>query len=573
MKTYGALEYVADRGEWIIGRCEPHVALRLKKIFPKIATTSVAPFRFHDTPDTCADLSWFTSRYPLKIADNDRVRLEDRRRLFEREQAEVERILLPNNIPAHSGDGLKPGCAFRGYQLTMMALAAHVKRLLVVDGIGVGKTYEAIGVALEASNQPAAVVVQTHLPSQWQEKSEEFSRLSVHAIRKTQPYDLPPAHLYIFKYSQLAGWVDIFREAFFRSALFDEVQELRTGPASQKGAAAKVLADHAEVVVGLTATPIYNYGIEIFNIAEIIRPGLLGTREEFLREWCAGDSKVVADPEALGTYLRESNFLLRRTRADVGQEMDTVNPVVETVGYDDDAVSDARKIAETLAIKTLNGSFVERGRAARELDIFAREMTGISKAGYVAQFVRMILEAGEPVLLSAWHRAVYDRLLLDLKDFNPVMYTGSETPAQKDAAKRAFINGDTDLFIISNRSGAGLDGLQTRCSTAVIGELDWSPKVHTQIIGRLDREGQTSPVMAIYLVSDYGSDPVIVDLLGLKNSQSDSIVDPGQELVVVNNDRSRLKTLAESFISKKRRMELAAGNRQTADPEQFRIAL
>lgn len=572
-RTYGEARYDPDRRHWVIERCEPHVALRLKKIFPRISTSSVAPFRLYDSPDTCADLDWFLDRYPLAMSAPDKDRMKTHRALFEREQAEVEKLLLPGRIPVHSGSGLKPGCALRDYQVVMTELTERVKRVLICDGVGLGKSYEGIGVALKPKNQPAAIVVQAHLPSQWQEKIEEFSYLSVHAIRRTTPYDLPPAQVYIFKYSQLAGWVDVFREGFFRTAIFDEVQELRTGRAAQKGQGARVLADNAETVVGLTATPIYNWAVEVFNIAEIIKPGLLGTREEFLREWCAGDDRVVADPAALGTYLRECHFMLRRTRSDVGKEMARASTIVESVGYDDKAVAQAGEIAAALAMKSLRGSFVERGQAARELDMFAREMTGISKARYVAQFVRMLLEAGEPVLLSGWHRAVYEIWNEELKTFKPVMYTGTETPSQKDAAKQAFMDGTTDLMIISNRSGAGLDGLQYRCNTAVIGELDWSPKVHEQVIGRLDREGQNTPVMGIFLVSEFGSDPVIVDLLGLKNSQAAAIVDPGHEVVVVNSDSSRLKKLAESFLSKRQRKDLERPREPVRVAEQCQMAL
>jgi hypothetical protein len=69
---------------------------------------------------------------------------------------------------------------------------------------------------------------------------------------------------------------------------------------------------------------------------------------------------------------------------------------------------------------------------------------------------------------------------------------------------------------MSLRSGAGLDGLQKRCSTMVFGELDWSPGVHHQCIGRLDREGQEQPVTAMFLVCDDGSDPPMMEVLGLK---------------------------------------------------------
>lgn len=134
------------------------------------------------------------------------------------------------------------------------------------------------------------------------------------------------------------------------------------------------------------------------------------------------------------------------------------------------------------------------------------------------------------------------------------MYTGTETAAQKEKAKQDFIDGKTNLFIISLRSGVGLDGLQFRCKMVVIGELDWSPKVHEQLIGRVDRDRGDEPgqqVTAIYLTSNCGSDPLIIDLLGLKSSQSHGILNPLMAAAPQHSDESRIKLLAQQYLDKK----------------------
>ena len=78
----------------------------------------------------------------------------------------------------------------------------------------------------------------------------------------------------------------------------------------------------------------------------------------------------------------------------------------------------------------------------------------------MADFVRLLVESGEKVVLYGWHREVYSIWLDRLKDLNPAMYTGSESVPQKDEAKRRFVAGETFVFIISLRAGAGLDGLR-----------------------------------------------------------------------------------------------------------------
>jgi hypothetical protein len=60
----------------------------------------------------------------------------------------------------------------------------------------------------------------------------------------------------------------------------------------------------------------------------------------------------------------------------------------------------------------------------------------------------------------------------------------------------------------------------------VFGELDWSPSVHEQATGRVFRDGQPDPVVAYYLVSDQGSDPVLESTLGVKRMQLEGVRNP-----------------------------------------------
>lgn len=188
-------------------------------------------------------------------------------------------------------------------------------------------------------------------------------------------------------------------------------------------------------------------------------------------------------------------------------------------------------------------------QAAGEFDRLLRQATGVAKAPYVAEFVRLLLESGQKVLLFGWHREVYSIWQEKLAAYNPVMYTGSESPNQKQAAKEAFIAGDSQVMLISLRSGAGIDGLQHVCSTAVFGELDWSPGVHEQCIGRVHRDGQTEPVMAYFLLSDSGSDPIVSDVLGVKREQIEGVRSPGEHLVErLDVGENQLRALAQQFL-------------------------
>lgn len=107
---------------------------------------------------------------------------------------------------------------------------------------------------------------------------------------------------------------------------------------------------------------------------------------------------------------------------------------------------------------------------------------------------------------------------------------------------------------MSLRSGAGLDGLQEVCHVCVFGELDWAPATHDQVIGRLHRDGQDDPVVAYFLVSEGGSDPLMAEVLGIKRGQSDPILDPDAPILrPVDQTGDRVRALAESVLERRRR--------------------
>ena len=319
------------------------------------------------------------------------------------------------------------------------------------------------------------------------------------------------------------------------------------------------------LLVHNSATPIYNQGSEFHAVAEILRPDCLGTRSEFVREWCNSGGREgterIRDPQAFGEFVREAGLMLRRTRAEVGRELPALTRVTQHVGADLgalDKVSDAcRELALFIVgrgaspIKSADGKN-EHFLASGELDNKLRQATGIAKAPFVAEFVRLLVEQGESVVLYGWHREVYRVWMERLRDLHPRLYTGTETPREKDEAKEAFLAGSSKVLIMSLRAGAGLDGLQQCCRTVVFGELDWAYGVHEQAEGRVSRDGQTDPVFAYYLTADVGSDPIVMDMLGIKRAQLEGIRDPKQAFVTkLQSDPDKIRKLAEAYLDQR----------------------
>lgn len=569
-RTYGTAKLV--RGEWHV-QAEPHVMLRLRRMFRRTGG-SVGTVKLTASDEVAKDLLWFTQRYPLEVTPC--AALERGASSFD-ERAEAFSALLAGTIEPRAFDLAIPA---RRYQQVAADLAFRSGGLLIADDVGLGKTASAIAMLTDPTTRPALVVTLTHLPRQWARELGRFApKLRVHIAKKATPYDLTPKQkraadqleliapefpdVVILNYHKLAGWSEALAGKV-RTVVFDEVQELRHW-GSQRYDAAKHVADACHFRVGLSATPIYNYGSEFHSVMEAVRPGALGTRAEFLGEWCSSNADprkaAIKDAKAFGTYVREAGLMLRRTRADVGRELPHLSKSVVHVDSDEKALDAISKDVAELAriILETGGVWKEKGQAARDLDWRLRQATGIAKAPYVAEFVRLLVESGEKVVLYGWHREVYSIWLDRLADLKPVLYTGTESPLAKERSVEAFTRGEAKVLAISLRAGAGLDGLQGHARTIVFGELDWSPGVHEQAIGRVHRDGQGDPVVAYFLVADDGSDPVVMDVLGLKREQIEGIRDPNAALLE-STKTDALRTLAESFL-RQRGLEVPGAGR------------
>lgn len=541
------------------------------------------------TGEGATDVFWFAQRFRLHIQDPRRLRSDAA--TFAISHGQAERILNGQFSPMPAG--FKPGKKPRDYQLQAAQLWQSMKGLLLADDLGTGKTLSTLIALTDKAMRPAMVVCPTHLTGQWQDVIHEFFvGMRTHIIEKLDYYDLPkyrkcencnawsvqklkngkPEHLgicrkcqrsvtgdcadadvFLISYHKLHAWSDILGQVC-KSVIFDECHELRRQD-SRKYEAAKRLTRMVPYRIGASATPIHNLGGELFNIMDCLQPGALGTKSDFRKTWCfasgeSGKEPALTDPAAFGEYLRSQHLMLRRTRADVGRELPDHTRVVHRIEADTTQIDQIRGKAGDLARLILGKSTRpgDKMNAAGQLESLVRQQTAAAKAPYVAAFVDLILQGGTPVVLFGYHRVFYEIVTSLLREHNPLMYTGTESPERKKEMKDRFCVGDSNLLIVSLKSGAGLDGLQHRCATGVMGELDWSPASHNQCEGRYHRDGQKLPCMTYYLVCDYGLDPAMVQTLGVKRAQSSGLLQNEGEGVISEKSSQYVKALAESFI-------------------------
>jgi len=541
--------------DWII-EGEPGMVEVVKRLFPGSKSQGRGRCRFPNTKRNAESLNWIMLRYPLEI--------EDAAAWEESYQAALSHALRMRDFGKRP-EKTTPPPEFTGelmeFQKEGLSYLVGTERALLADEMGLGKTIQALAFLAAKQAYPAIIVVPPHLVKNWEHEIDKFIKLpgngqmnlnggnpegTVHIIKGLKPYDLPLANIYIVHYLLLRGWKNALQEYKFKAVLFDEIQELRhTG--TEKYSAASLLAGTAPACVGLSGTPIYNRGGEIWAVMNIIEYHCLGDWDSFTREWCYGyGSDIVSHPDTLGDYLKKEGLMLRRTKDEVLKELPPKRRVVQTVDFDkgrygkliQDAVDKAKQI------DGIQDRF-EKGRMTREIVNDSRQAIGIAKAPFVTSFLKMLLDADEKVLVFAYHHSVFDTYREELAAYHPVEITGRQTSKEKDENVRAFMEGKTNICMISLRAAAGLNLQRATC--VVFGELDWSPAIHSQAEDRAHRIGQEDSVLCYYLVAEEGTDEVIQEFLGLKISQFNGIMGDKTE---TEEDKAIAQAVATEHMSK-----------------------
>ena len=547
---YGTLSYNRRSRCWTI-KGEPCVTEMAARLFPG-SQRRRGEARFTANRRIIGDVNWLMLRYPLEIAPRDRALWESalgQAREHARLRAQAEKLPQRSTPPEGTFTG-----ELREFQKEGLSFLLANPRTLLADEMGLGKTVQALACLAATGEFPALIVVPPHLLRNWQAEAARFLRIDgkpprVCVLTGLKPYQPPEADIYIIHYLLLRGWKQALPQMGFRAVIFDEIQELRHG-GTEKYSAASLLAEECERVIGLSGTPIYNKGSEIWNVVNILDFHCLGDWESFTRAWCDGyGNHLVRDPGLLGDHLRREGLILRRTKQEVLTELPPKRRLVQEIDADDKVYRELmRPVIEMLgSLRALHPEARERAMLEEQVGRGERQATGVAKAPFVAAFVRALLDNGEKVLLFAHHHAVMDIYKKELTSYHPAFLTGRETTKQKDDAVARFMEGKTNLCVISLRAASGLN-LQ-RASCVVFGELDWSPAVHSQAEDRAHRMGQKDSILCYYLVAPQGSDRDMQDALGLKVSQFVALMgDKTPELSSVQDAQQAAKAHIEKML-------------------------
>jgi len=444
----------------------------------------------------------------------------------------------------------KTGDQFRGKLMNFQKegldfLLKSSGNALLADEMGLGKTVQTLSyVSTEKQTFPVLIVAPLVTLNNWEREIEKFLKKksrngrilesespSVTLIRTGKSKELPITDIYVINYELLLKRSDDLEKVGIRTIVCDEVHNLRS-KTTQKYKAVKKLAALPTVQyrIGLSGTPIYNRGSEIWPIIDILKPGLLGSFKEFCEYFCyvndKGKAIVLENKRASLRNELQKHVMLRRKKADVLKELK------DKVRYKEVIASDTEFYLEELD-KIWKKLEAEQKEAQTEFSKSAsyhraiqseRQIAGVAKLPHVINFVKNIMEIEESVVVFCHHKVIHKLLHESLQEFSPVSIIGGQSDTLRQDQIDKFQKGESKLMIAGIRAGnVGIN--LTRAKYVIFAELDWSPAIHRQAEDRLHRIGQKNTVFAYYLIGNGTLDDHVASILVDKSYEIDAIMD------------------------------------------------
>ena len=544
MKNFGTLEYVLDRYSktWSWKITGQRAVSMVSKVVPESwygdgPNEAIVP----DSLINVQHLQWIQERYPMEILSKSiwQKKAISKKQNKKEKKSKIEKLERRN-----------PGKQFKGKLLDFQKegldfLLKSYGNALLADEMGLGKTVETLAyLATEKQAFPALIVAPLVTLTNWQREIGKFLKRksrngrivdndvpSSKVIRNGKSAEIGNYDFYIINYELLHKRLDDLKSLNIKTIVCDEVQNLRS-KTTKKYAAVKQIAalDSIKYRIGLSGTPIYNRGSEIWPIVDILRPGLLGNFKEFCEYFCYVNDKGKAivlenKRESLREQLRR-HVMLRRKKSDVLKELK------EKVRYKEVIAADVTLYKQELhkiwnkfqeEQKTAESNFDKSASYQRAIQS-ERQAAGLAKLPHVINFVENIMEIEESVVVFCHHRAIHSLLNEKLARFSPATIIGGQTDKFRQDQIDKFQNGGTKLLIAGLRAGnVGIN--LTRARYVIFAELDWSPAIHQQAEDRLHRIGQKNTVFAYYLIGNGTLDDHVASVLVDKSFEIDSIMD------------------------------------------------
>ena len=404
---------------------------------------------------------------------------------------------------------------------------------ILADDMGLGKTLQAIAFLSSQMHEKSRVLIlaPSGLIYNWADEFQKFApNLDVAVVHGLKPYRetiLAEKHqVYVTSYATFRQDSEIYQNLSFDFLFLDEAQVMKNAQTK----IAKILRKFVvPSVFALSGTPIENNLGELWSIFQIVLPGLLPAKKDFMK----------LPAERVAQFIKP--FVMRRKKEDVLTELPDLIEVVYKNELEDQqkAIYLAQLQQMQERIERVTAAEFQRNRVEiltglmrlRQIcdtpALFMEDYRGDSgKLDSLRDLLSQIAEGNHRVLIFSQFRGMLDRIEDELPQLGLTSFkiTGSTPSQERQEMTKAFNQGDRDVFLISLKAG-GVGLNLTGADTVILVDLWWNPAVESQAIGRAHRMGQEQAVEVYRLVTRGTIEEKIQELQEQKKNLVSEVLD------------------------------------------------
>ncbi len=421
-------------------------------------------------------------------------------------------------------------------------------RVLLCDEVGLGKTIEAGMLIKEylmrGMIKKVLILTPAPLVSQW--KEEMLSKFHVEFLT-TDDSEFQADSKGFWKNRFIIASINTAKssknkpsviEQFYDLVVVDEAHHLR----NRRTLSWKLVNQiKKKFIFLLSATPVQNNLIELFNLITLLKPGQFKTEKLFKQEYVKrGNQKVPANKEKLRELLRD--VMIRNTRSAIDLKLPkrfATTIRVEPTDIEREVYSilsgylrrdDLRKPVINLLLKEAGSSPFALKKSLMKIGggnglegvIDALKDTGEISKGKALLELLMKNPREKKIIFTQYLKTMdYITGLLAREKIPYVTFSGSLNAKQKDMAIARFK--DEIPVLVSTESGGEGRNMQF-CNTIINFDLPWNPMKIEQRIGRLHRIGQTRDVFIFNLSVKDTLENYIIDILDSKINMFEMVI-------------------------------------------------
>lgn len=404
----------------------------------------------------------------------------------------------------------------------------------LADDMGLGKTFQTIAFLSEKEIrkqiQKVLIVVPKSLLTNWKKEFEKFSSeysMGIYHGEKRKEFNFKKYDVVITTYATASLDVEILNKENFTVAIYDEIQCIKNHKALTSE---KMKRIKASIKLGLSGTPMENNISELWNVMDVLNPGIFGSHSSFLlryRDKNRDELKQILNLFILRrmkknvlTQLPEKQEQIIYCDMDSEQRMlyNSINYAVKS------AIASMRIFSSAVVLK---GLLYLRQCCCHtkllNLEVNPKQIDESCKIEALKILVENSISCNRKILIFSQFTSMLNLIYNELTQYKDILFYLDGQTQNREEIVDDFEKSQKGIFLISIKAG-GVGLNLTTAEDVVIYDPWWNPFVEQQAVDRAYRIGQKNKVNVYKLVAANTIEEKIVEMQNEKWDEFNDII-------------------------------------------------